>query len=129
MVSFDRWVILGGLCVSLITALIPVIVELIENRAAKKKEKEETDVTDPAKSGIVKGKQVDITSDYVHFLKATIMEQKTEISTLEKERDAAILLLMQHGITPMGTVTTKGTHTTSAIDSLLDRVSAPPDSP
>lgn len=120
--TLDRIGIVVGLCVTVITAITPIVVELLDKRSVKKK----AQATASPETEVIQGKTVDITNEFVQFLKTTIVEQKEEIAALEQERDAAYLLLMEHGITPISSITKTGMGTTAPVRDLESSRRDPP---
>ena len=73
--SFDKWIIVIGVLTALVTAISPVVIAVIGKSTPRNRMKN---------TRVVQGMAVDMTADFVEFLKNEIDEEK-----LEKDRAVA----------------------------------------
>lgn len=103
MWTFDRFIVAFGVVATMIAAISPVVIALI-NRG-KKEEPKEPEATNPPP--VVQGMTVEtnVSAEYVAFVKAKLEQEEDEhrqtrerLDWVEYERNLAHQALREHGI-------------------------------
>lgn len=103
MWTFDRVIVALGVVIAFITAISPVLIAIIGS--TKKQRDDPKPNPEEEKTPVVQGMTVNMTTEYVDFLKAEnekkdkeLEEKEREVDRLRYERDLAHHALREHGL-------------------------------
>lgn len=86
--SFDKWVIVLGIFAALITAISPVVITVIGKSTPRNSMKN---------TRVVQGMAVDMTADFVEYLKSEIDEKDEKLDRAERKiRELRMELRLAH---------------------------------